>query len=322
MPKTNQTDKKVMAIFKLIEYFLDGKEITKNDPILLEEFQCSTKTLERYLKDLERRYKNIVTIKQSRKNYYKLIKASDIIMEFLKYDESDIGVIFDWLKNESIFLKEMEEETKEALRKISSTDKSIFIFKSYPFEDFKNRRLKEIFDELKIAVKNNEYRDIEFFYDKNIYYKNAKCLKLVFVDHNWYIAIEDERDDFHFLRVSFIKNIIKYKNFSYQKSVNEKYFRFFETFQNSMTLYGVQSITAKLEASKKIAKYFDKDMKKFFPSQKFIKKNIDGSVEFSINYTQPMEILPFIKKWLPDIRIISPLSLKDKFRKDLKKALL
>ena len=321
MPKTNQTNKKIIAIFKLIEYLLQGREISKYDPILLDEFQCSYKTLERYLNDLEQNYSNIITIKKSNKNYYKLVRASNIITEFLKLENSNTSIIFEWLKNDYATLKELEYDTKRALEKISKSQKEIFIFKNYPFEEFDSPKYQTIFNDLKEATKNSEYRDIEFIYDDIKNYKDAKCLKLIFVDNNWYIAIENEDDRLEFLRISFIQDIKKTRDFSFQKSIYEKYADFFKTFQNSLTLYGVQRQKALLMASPKIAKYFEKGMKKFFNSQEFLQKKSEGSILFSLSYTQPLEILPFIKKWLPDIKIISPVSLQNKFQEDLKKAL-
>ena len=71
--------------------------------------------------------------------------------------------------------------------------------------------------------------------------------------------------------------------------------------------------TAYLKASPKVAHYFKKNMKQFFPSQEYIKTINDGSVEFSIKSTQPMEILPSIKQWLPEITIIKAQELKKLF---------
>lgn len=321
MPKTNQTDKKIIAIFKLIEYFLEGREINKYDPILLDEFQCSYKTLERYLNDLEQNYSNIITIKRTNKNYYKLVRVSNIITEFLKLKNSNTSIIFEWLKDDYATLKELEDETKRALEKISKSQREIFIFKNYPFEEFNSPKHQAIFNDLKEAVKKSEYRDMVFIYDGEKNYKDAKCLKLIFVDNNWYVAIENEDDKLEFLRISFVQSVKKTRDFSFQKSVYVKYTDFFKTFQNSLTLYGVQRQKALLVASPQIAKYFEKDMKKFFNSQEFIEKKSDGSILFSLLYTQPLEILPFIKKWLPDIKIVSPQSLKVRFQEDLKKAL-
>jgi len=70
-------------------------------------------------------------------------------------------------------------------------------------------------------------------------------------------------------------------------------------------------------ASPKVAKYFKADMKKLLTSQKFIEERSDGSVEFTLEYTQSMEILPLIKKWLPDLKILSPKILDDEFRASL-----
>ncbi len=62
-------------------------------------------------------------------------------------------------------------------------------------------------------------------------------------------------------------------------------------------------------------------MKPHLKSQKFIRKNGDGSVEFTLEYTQPIEVLPFIKKWLPDLQILSPKELSDELKEDLRRYL-
>jgi len=89
----------------------------------------------------------------------------------------------------------------------------------------------------------------------------------------------------------------------------------------SLTLYGKIPKKAKILATKEIAHYFKKDMKKFLPSQKFIEENENGII-FELTYTQPKEILPFIKKWLPNLIILSPNELNEELKKDLEKYLL
>ena len=54
-------------------------------------------------------------------------------------------------------------------------------------------------------------------------------------------------------------------------------------------------------------------MKKFLPSQKFIEELEDGSIVFTLEYTQALEILPLVQKWLPDLIILEPKELKDKY---------
>ena len=59
-------------------------------------------------------------------------------------------------------------------------------------------------------------------------------------------------------------------------------------------------------------------MKKFFKSQKIINEN---PLQISIKYSQELEILRFIKTWLPDIKILAPIELKESFKICLKEAL-
>jgi predicted DNA-binding transcriptional regulator YafY len=54
-------------------------------------------------------------------------------------------------------------------------------------------------------------------------------------------------------------------------------------------------------------------MKKFLSSQQFVKKEEDGSVIFTLEYTQSLEVLPFIQRWLPDLIIVEPKELKDEY---------
>jgi len=63
-------------------------------------------------------------------------------------------------------------------------------------------------------------------------------------------------------------------------------------------------------------------MKKFLPSQTFKKRLDDGSIIFTINYTQELEILPLIQKWLPDLIILKPQELKDAYIKKLNDTIL
>jgi predicted DNA-binding transcriptional regulator YafY len=112
----------------------------------------------------------------------------------------------------------------------------------------------------------------------------------------------------------------KNKN-SYQKSSIEKHLNFLEnSVQNSMTLFK-QTKTATIKATPNVAKYFKKGMKKFLSSQEFQKELEDKSVIFTLKYTQEIEIMPFIQKWLPDLIVLEPKELKEHYVKKLQKAI-
>ncbi len=101
--------KKTNALFRLMELFLEKKEISAYDKYILEEFGCDKKTLERYLKDIESLYSHIITIKQSRKKVWKLVRVSDIFEEFIN-NSHDLINLFDLAKNfDPEIFKELEK---------------------------------------------------------------------------------------------------------------------------------------------------------------------------------------------------------------------
>ena len=146
---------------------------------------------------------------------------------------------------------------------------------------------------------------------------------MIFIDNNWYVSIIDNDNKLRLVRISFIENITyASKSESYQLSSVRDELEFIEhKLQNSMSLYNRDIKTAVLKALPSISRYFERDMKKFFPTQEFKEKSEDESVIFTIDYTQPMEILPFIQRWIPDIIIHEPQELKDFYIKKLKDAI-
>ena len=313
-----QTQKKTTAIFKLMERFLTQKEISSYDQDLLDEFGCDKKTLERYLNDIEMNYDHIVGIKKGRKKFWKLVTVSDIFQEFIK-NSSDISQLFLMAQDfDPEILKELEKGT---LSNIAKSDESVFLFKNSIMEELKSSKAKQIFKNLKVAIKNYEYRDIVYVYDEKVVYRNVKCLKLVFMNNNWYLAWIDEKMGLKFSRLSFIDEVNYSIKIGFQKKEVSPYLEFLKTLQNSMTLYETEPQIATIRATANIAKYFEKDMKRFLPSQCFQSKEQDGSVIFTLEYTQPLEILPFIQRWLPDLIIVEPLALKKAYRKKLEMAL-
>ena len=308
-------DKKTTALFKLMERFLIQKEISNDDPCLLDEFDCSSKTLERYLNEIELLYNHIITIKQSRKKVWKLVSVSDIFQEFINNSE-EIGELFLLAQEfDPEIFKDLEKGT---LSKIAKNDESLFLFRNTIMEEIQSDKVKQIFRNLKSAIKHHEYRDIIFKTSQKDL-KDIKCIKLVFIDNNWYLSYVDQNGELRFARLSFIDEVRYSSKNSFQTKDIQKYLEFLTHVQNAMTLYGVAPQTATIKATPSIAKYFDDGMKKFLSSQTFVKKEEDGSVIFTVEYTQELEVLPFIQKRMPDLIILEPKTLKEAYRKKLEK---
>ncbi len=279
------------------------------DEVLIEECGLSPKQMGRLLEEIANELDTIENIKIGRKKAYKLIQPMDLFIETFK-NSNDISWIFNMAhEGDPEVFKELEQFTKNT--------KHVFQFKNTPFEDTASLEEKEIFKTLKRAVKNREYIKITFKGNEKVQ-DNLKCLKLIFMEGNWYLAYVNTQDTLRFGRISFIEKVeYASKVESFQPTSVRKQMDFLKNIQNAMTLYGKPKKIARLKASSFAAKYFYEGMKPFLSSQKFEKMLDDGSVIFTVEYTQPMEVLPFIQSWLPNIAILEPQDLKEKYMKRL-----
>ncbi len=291
------------------------RTLTSYDVVLLDELGISQKQLGRLLDELSSEFDNIITLVGKKRKTYKLIQPIDLFVQTME-NSQEIGWFFNMATEaDPLIFKELENYTNK--------NKNIYQFKNSPFEDITSLESKQVFKRVKSAVENHEYRDIKFSYEQE-WQRNLRCLKLVFMDNNWYVAFVDEKDALKFGRISFIQEVSYSKNrTAFQIYPLQKQMDFLEnSMQNSMTLYDTEQKTATLKAKKEIARYFQKGMKKFLSSQEFGKELKNGDIVFTVDYTQELEILPLVQRWLPGIEILSPDSLKTAYKEKLKKALL
>ena len=283
------------------------------DERLLDECGLSVKQMGRLLEEIANELDIIENVKIGRKKAYKLIKPMDLFVETFK-NSNDISWIFNMAhEGDPEVFKELEQFTKNT--------KHVFQFKNTPFEDTASLEEKEIFKTLKRAVKNREYVKITFKGNEDAQ-DNLKCLKLIFMEGNWYLAYVNAQDTLRFGRISFMEKVeYASKAESFQPTSVKKQMNFLKNIQNSMTLYDKPKKIARLKASSFAAKYFHEDMKPFLSSQKFEKILNDGSVIFTVEYTQPMEVMPFIQSWLPNITILEPQELKEKYTERLRQTI-
>lgn len=300
----------------LIEEFKkrDDRTLDIYDEVLKKRIGKSPKTIQRLIEEFMLKYNSVVEVDGRRRKTYKLVIPMDVVTEGFEHFES-IGWLFQMAHDaDPTMFKELEELTRK--------EKYIYMFKNTPFEDLDTIESNQNFQRLKKNIQAREYTKVTFLYD-DIVYDNIKPIKLVFVDGNWYIAFITDENILQFGRINFIKRVdFGSKIGHFQPSSIQKYLGFLEkNLQNSMTLYGEKKKIATIKATPFIAKYFKDGMKKFLASQTFLKEEEDGSILFTLEYTQPIEILPFIQKWLPDLVIVEPQELQEEYKKKLEKAL-
>ena len=299
------TIKKYKIILEEFEQSVN-KKISAYDAILKERLKLSSRQIDRLLEELMNEFDSIVIEKENKKKIYHLIKPIDLFVE--AFDKSEeIG----WLFN---MAQEGDPEVFKELEQFTNNSKHIYKFKNTPFEDVKSLEEKDIFKKLKRTIQNREYAKITFKYN-DIVFDNLKCIKLLFIDNNWYISYIGEDNQLRLGRISFIKKVeYASKINSFQPSTVEHHIKFLDNhLQNAMTLYGVSTKIATLKVSGFITRYFEEGMKKFLSTQVFKEKLDDGSIIFTVEYTQEIEILPFIQSWMPNMTILEPIELKNTY---------
>ena len=307
---------KIQRTLFILEEFHKRQDNTLDayDEILLDELNVSIKQMGRILDQMVEEIDSIELIMSGRRKTYKLIKPIDLFVETFK-NTNDISWLFNMAHDgDPEVFKELEQYTKKT--------KHVFQFKNTPFEDTATLEEKEIFKTLKRSVKNREYAKITFK-GKESSQDNLKCLKLIFMEGNWYLAYVNEKDHLRFGRISFMEKVeYATKAESFQPVTIKKQMDFLNNIQNAMTLYDKPKKIAKLKASGFVSKYFQEGMKPFLSSQKFEKVLEDASVVFTVEYTQFMEILPFVQSWLPNITILEPRDLKEKYLEKLQNTIM
>jgi predicted DNA-binding transcriptional regulator YafY len=327
-------NKKINHMFLLMERLAEGEELYAQHEELLEVLGVSERTLDRYLKDIYENYEKILVVEKLKKEFserkvtvYRVAdRKKDVskVLRFFMENSNDLGWVLQMInENDPSFLNDLDEHERFELEHNIKEDEGIFLFRSTPFENLEDSDKKNIFSQLRKAVKNHEYRTL--IYDKNGLetLKDVKCLKLIYMNNNWYLAVENEDKRFRMLRLSFVEEV-KYASSgktTFQSSRVDVYNDYFSSLQNAMTLVGKHFEKAVLKVSPRVALYFGEKMKPFFPSQEYMHTEEDGSVVFSIEYTQPLEILPFIKQWQPDMHIVSPDNLKKQLVRELHQSL-
>ena len=308
--------KEAEKIHRLLEYFHAhrGEAIDSYDTRLQELLEIGQRQLARELSQLHMHYDEIVETKKGRRRAYKLVRRIDLFSEAYK-NKMRIGMLFEMAKDGM-------PEIIDTWQEISKKDSRPYLFFNMPYEEIDKLEKSPIFRSLKSAIERHEYRTIHLKGDKKRVFEDIKPIRLLFSEGNWYVAYVDTEEQLRLSRVNFIEKVDYSKKNSYQPKSVEKYLKWLEeAFQNSFSRYGVPKQTATLYAKPNIAHYFDKGMKRFFRSQRFVEKDANGGVTFRVDYTQEMEILPFVQRWMPDLLIVAPTELKEAYRKKLQAAL-
>jgi len=248
--------------------------------------------------------------KQSFDNFMKPEVLSLMVQTFNMASRSDMFDSFD-----------LDPDDKRIItRKINELN-NIYEFKNKPFENAKAD--SAIFKTLEREIKNQKCIILEYPNMQEFKKIEVKPYKILFINENFYLAceIEHEKYQFSMFRISKIKTIEETRK-TFHKNID--IVNFIKDIQTPFAIYTPNykdhQIQILVEIDRKKAFYFTS--KKHLKSQQIIQTKENGNLIVKFIVTQELEIEELIKKWLPFIKVIKPLSLKQKIYNELKEYLL
>ncbi len=315
MSTTNQTAR----VLELIKRFNNGQKISiealSNENLW---FGKSEKTIRRDLDVIKEYFPDSYELVKGEKGCYKAI-TKNAFDNFINAEFMSLMVQMFNLANKSDLFSnfDLDENDKKILESKIKDSKKCYEFKTKPFESFKSDNV--LLKELESKIKHQKYINIEYEINGKINKFEVKPYKIIFINENFYLAcgIEHEKLEFALYRLSKIKSIEDTSK-TYHKNIEiEDFIKDIQTpFSFYRRDYKKHLINVVLEVDRSKAYYFEN--KKYLKSQEKLKTLDNGNLFLSFKVTQEMEIEELIKRWIPFVKVIEPISLKDKIESDLK----
>ena len=297
MPKNNQKeqymaykhdyDKILTRLINILSRLNNGETLDISE--LAEEFNVSKKTIYR---DFKERLVSFPIYQENKK--WKMQKGfhlekvqsleEELILDIIEKMTESIGGSF-------------AIKSKKLLSKIKNEDFNP-IYTKLNIEDITDR-----FDDIKIieqAIK--EKKEILCSYEnerEGKFHSNIQPLKIVNFEGFWYLVGMRDNN----LEKYYIKTLSNIQPTDINFTADEK---IEQLLQNSISIWfqaDNEPFEVKIHADKTAAKYFKR---RPLPTQKLLATDTDGSMEFSVNITYEMEIIPIIKYWMPHLRVLEP----------------
>lgn len=208
---------------------------------------------------------------------------------------------------------DLDRDDRSIIENKIKESKKIYEFKNKPFE--RKSGDSELFHLLEESIYQQKVLKIE--YDAKTL--ELKPYKILFMHENFYLACERENKfKFSLLRISKIKKEhITQQAKTFHK--NPEILDFIKDIQTPFSTYSPDyknrliDVVLEVDASKA---FFFKN-KNFLKSQTIIKEREDGNLLISYKVTQFKELDELIKKWIPYIRVVEPIALKEQLKSEL-----
>ena len=210
----------------------------------------------------------------------------------------------------------IDASDKSILEKKIKESKNTYLFKNKPYENKSGD--VTLFKQLEQAIYYRKEISIDYKARAETVQQTVKPYKIVFMNENFYLASEVEHTDYQFslFRISKIEAFEPTgKSFHQNRDISN----FIRDMQTPWAKYSFNYrellIEVVVEVHHSRAQFFK--AKKYLPSQKIIDEKEDGTLTLSFTVTQELEMMDIIKRWIPYMKVLSPISLKEQISEDL-----
>jgi predicted DNA-binding transcriptional regulator YafY len=312
-------------VLELLKRFNDGKKVSiealQNDAMW---YGKSEKTIRRDLDVIKEYFPEsfeLIRGGKGEKGAYKAI-TKDVFNNFMDKDTLALMVQTFNIAQRNNLLESLDisETDKKIIDAKIKKSKDCYEFITKPYETKKSDA--RLLHEIERAINWKRYATLTYEANGRSAEYEIKPYKIVFMNENFYLACENTNEKYLF-SIFRLANIQEIRMHSKSFHTNPDIESFIKNMQTPFSKYtpGFRKylINVVVEVDSQKAKFFK--AKKFLPSQKELELKDDGSLVLSFRVTQEMEMEELVKKWLPHMRVIEPLSLKRKIEDDLKRYL-
>ena len=312
-------------VLELLKRFNNGDKVCietlQNDTIW---YGKSEKTIRRDLDVIKEYFPEsfeLIRASKGEKGCYKAI-TKDVFNNFMDKDTLSLMVQTFNIAQRNNILEELNisEDDKHIINSKIKKSKECYEFITKPYETKKGD--VQLLKEIEKAINWKRYATIVQKERGGVKEYEVKPYKIVFMNENFYLACENTNPEhpFSIFRISNIQEIkLQTKTFHINPDI-ESFIKELQTpFPKYTPSYRAHMIEVLVEVDSIKARFFK--LKKFLPSQRVLQTNDDGSLLIAFRVTQEMEMQELVKKWIPHMRVIEPLSLKEKIEDDLRRYL-
>jgi len=316
-------DGKIVCIDKLIEEAENERQgsVWFNDK---SNMPMSRRNIDRDINVVKEYFPNSFELIHGGKGEKSCFKAitKDVFNNFLDKDTLALMVQTFNIAQRNNLLESLDisDADKKIIDAKIKKSKDCYEFITKPYETKKSD--VKLLQEIERAINWKRYTTVTYTVGDTTKVYEVKPYKIVFMNENFYLACENTSEEFLFTKFR-LANIEKVELKTQTFHINPDIADFIKNMQTPWSEYIPEfrkhSIEVIVEVDSEKARFFK--AKNHLPSQKVEETKDDGSVILSFRVTQEIEMEELIKKWIPYMKVVSPLSLKKKIEDDLKRYL-